>query len=63
MEIISEIANGLSSVIKGVFGWFAKMAPKAISLLLWILTAVIILPCVFVAGELYPKWVKWGEEM
>jgi hypothetical protein len=34
---------------------------KAVSVTLWAATAVIILPCVFVAGTIYPKWVEWGE--
>lgn len=29
---------------------------------LWVLLAVIVLPCVFVAGNIYPMWVEWGED-
>ncbi len=35
---------------------------KAIKFLLWVLVGVLVLPCVFVSGILYPKWEKWGEK-
>ncbi|MEI8328179.1 MAG: hypothetical protein WCG02_03530 [Candidatus Taylorbacteria bacterium] len=31
--------------------------------ILWFASAVIILPCVFVAGTIYPKWVDLGEKI
>ncbi len=27
------------------------------------LCGIIVLPCVFVAGNLYPKWTEWGEKI
>ena len=35
---------------------------RFINFTLWIIAAVFILPCVFVAGAIYPKWEKWGEK-
>jgi hypothetical protein len=35
---------------------------KVIHVTLWAASAVIILPCVFVAGTIFPKWVEWGED-
>ncbi len=35
---------------------------KVIHFCLWIIAAIFILPCVFVASAFYPKWVEWGEE-
>jgi hypothetical protein len=35
---------------------------KAVSVTLWAASAVIVLPCVFVASVIYPKWVEWGED-
>jgi hypothetical protein len=35
---------------------------KVIHVTLWAASAVIVLPCVFVAGVIYPKWVEWGED-
>ncbi|MFA6432423.1 MAG: hypothetical protein WCV82_01200 [Candidatus Paceibacterota bacterium] len=35
---------------------------KAIKFVIWGLLAIIILPCVFVAGTIYPVWVEWGED-
>jgi len=34
---------------------------KFFSVVLWGLSAIIVLPCVFVAGVLYPLWMEWGE--
>jgi len=34
---------------------------KFISVVLWVVAAVFIIPCVFVATHIYPYWVKWGE--
>lgn len=35
---------------------------KFIHFTLWIVTAALVLPCVFVASVIYPKWEKWGED-
>lgn len=35
---------------------------KAISIILWVAVGAIILPCVFVAGHIFPKWTEWGEK-
>lgn len=36
---------------------------RGINLILWIVAAALILPCVFVAGTLYPVWEKWGSNL
>lgn len=59
---ISTLLSGFFAVISEMIGAFVEVAPKAISFSLWILVAVFVLPCVFVAGTLYPKWEKWGED-
>ena len=48
----------LYEMFKAVLG----VLPTVISFVLWVLSAVIILPCVFIAGNIYPSWVKWGED-
>ena len=48
---------------KEMYSSFMKVLPTAILFILWLLSAIIILPCVFVAGTLYPKWVDWGEKL
>lgn len=35
---------------------------KAINFALWVIAASFILPCVFIASIIYPKWEKWGED-
>lgn len=36
--------------------------PRILGFILWVTAAVIILPCVFVASQLYPLWAEWGED-
>jgi len=45
-----------------MFGILLEIIPKAFSFVFWVLCGIIVLPCVFIAGILYPLWVKWGEE-
>lgn len=39
-----------------------KVIPVVLKFIAWVLLAVIVLPCVFVAGNIYPWWVEWGED-
>jgi hypothetical protein len=61
--------NPFVAAIGALFHLFGEMLsalfsvlPKIISFLLWVIVAVIVLPCVFVAGNIYPAWVEWGED-
>ncbi len=36
---------------------------KILSFSLWVVVAVFILPCIFVANYIYPSWEKWGENL
>lgn len=61
--------NPIVAMIEGVFKTLGELLigilsiiPKVLSFILWILAAVFILPCVFVAGTLYPLWTEWGED-
>ena len=58
VEALMHVFN----TFKEMFLAFLGVLPKAISLFLWVISAVFILPCVFVAGHIYPKWVEWGED-
>lgn len=40
----------------------SEIIKKMMSFLLWVVVAVFVLPCVFVASYVYPIWEKWGEE-
>ncbi len=58
MEIIEQ-------VFVSIFNLFVEMIgalPKIIKFIVWVLLAVIVLPCVWVAGTVYPWWSEWGEE-
>jgi len=35
---------------------------KACAVTLWALCGIILLPCVFIAGTIFPVWVEWGED-
>lgn len=59
--VISTIFSSIFSLIGEMLGAFFAVLPKIISFVLWVLCAIIILPCVFVAGSIYPSWVEWGE--
>lgn len=61
--IVSEIIGGVFTLLGTIFEAIAEFAPKIISFLLWCLLAILVLPCVFIAGNIYPLWVEWGEEL
>lgn len=60
--VIEMMFTALWDLVSEMLGAFFKVFPKIIKFIIWVIAAIIILPCVFVAGEIYPKWVEWGEE-
>ena len=58
MSIFGEFFKAIGDMFVAVIG----VLPKLFNVALWALSAIIILPCVFVAGTIYPQWIKWGEE-
>ena len=62
MTIFTEILSGIWGIVKSAFDMIVELAPRVISFCLWVLSGIIVLPCVFIAGTLYPKWVEWGEK-
>lgn len=63
MSLIWEMAKSLWEVWTEMFGVLMGALPRLLSLVLWILSGIIILPCVYVAGNLYPAWTDWGGEL
>jgi len=63
MEFIGQMSSGLWTVWMEMWEILKAIVPRAILFCLWILTAIIVLPCVFVSGVIYPKWVDWGENL
>jgi len=63
MEIVSELFSDLIKIWKEmlVLAWTAFV--RLFKILIWLLCAIIILPCDYVAGNLYPLWIEWGEDM
>ena len=62
MNIFEEIFSELIKVWGEMFSHIMEIMPKVIHFTLWAVSAVIILPAVFIAGTLYPMWVEWGED-
>ncbi len=62
MDEIGGLFKSLIDLWTEMFGKLFPMLLVGLSFLLWVVTALIVLPCVFVAGTLYPMWEKWGEE-
>ena len=61
MENISkqfgEMFTTLFEVWGEMFSALLKVIPKAIKAVIWVLCGLIVIPCVFVASEIYPKWL------
>lgn len=62
-EFFSTVFSEFVGLAKEIFGAICGVIPGAFYFMLWVISAIFILPCVFVAGTLYPKWVEWGEGM
>ncbi|MDE2041305.1 MAG: hypothetical protein KGI59_02905 [Patescibacteria group bacterium] len=62
-ELFTDIFSTIWSVWKSIWEGVSEVAPIVIKFVLWVLCGIFILPCVFVAGNLYEPWVKWGESM
>lgn len=61
-SIIETIFVSIFNLVVEMIGAILGALPKIIKFIVWALLAVIILPCVFVAGSIYPWWAEWGEE-
>lgn len=63
MDTIAELAKGLWDVWGEMYEAFMDLFPKVLVFTLWIICGIIILPCVYVSGVLYPLWTEWGDKM
>ena len=59
--IFSQIFSFIFETLAEIWKLLWPMVTTAVSFILWVLAAVIIMPCIFVAGTIYPMWEKWGE--
>ena len=62
MDVFGELFGEIAKVWAEMLGAFFAILPKLLKFVFWVISAVVILPCVFVAGNIYPAWVKWGED-
>ncbi len=61
-EGIFEELKGFGAFVWETITEVTSSLPKIFSFCLWVIAAAFILPCVFVAGNIYPIWEKWGED-
>jgi ABC-type multidrug transport system permease subunit len=61
-ESITELFGAIWDVWKEMASAFFGVIPTAIHFFLWAISGIIILPCVFVAGSLFPLWMDWGKD-
>ena len=62
METFGDLLKSLLDVWKEMWGAAWPMIKTAVSFSLWVLIAIIILPCVYISTVIYPAWEKWGEK-
>lgn len=61
-EAFTGVLTALWEVWKEMASLLWAFIPKAIHFSLWAIAGIIILPCVFIAGNLFPTWQEWGEK-
>ena len=61
-NIFTAIISELFKLAGEMIGSFFSILPKALSFILWVLVACIVIPCTFVSNTIYPKWIEWGEK-
>jgi hypothetical protein len=61
-EAVSTLFSTLWEVWKEMASIVWSIIPKILHFSLWAICGVIILPCVYIAGNLYPMWQEWGED-
>ena len=62
MQTIGDVIKALFNVWKEMALAFISVFPKLIKVILWLACGVFIIPCIFIAGTLYPMWEEWGKE-
>ena len=63
MESISDMFKGLISVWGEMFSALMGVLPTIFMYSLWVIMGIFILPCVFIAGSIYPWWTEWGSDL
>ncbi len=57
-KVMESLVDGFTALAKAIW----PVVTKLVLFFCWILLAILVLPCVFVAQVLYPVWEKWGEK-
>ena len=63
-EALSEMLAGLweagMEILAAIYEFLTE---TFIPFAFWTLIGILVLPCVYVAGNIYPQWVEWGENL
>jgi hypothetical protein len=59
MEVIEVIIGEIFKIVVGGISFSIKF----FNIILWAMVGALILPMVFVSGNLYPLWEKWAESL
>ncbi len=62
MEQFENAITEILGLIWEMISAIGSAIPAVLKFLVWVLLAIIVLPCVFVAGHIYPWWVEFGED-
>lgn len=61
--MILELLKELWSVWVEMFTKSKDLFLRFLIFVIWAISGIFILACVYVANDLYPKWTEWGEEL
>ncbi len=63
METIESFLSPFWAILTFIYERLKEFVPMALRFMLWVICGILVLPCIYVAGNLYPRWVEWGEKM
>jgi len=59
METVEVIIGEMIGILMGGISFSFKF----LNIILWAMAGAIIIPMVFVSGNIYPLWEKWAENL
>lgn len=62
-ELIGEIFSHTLELAGIAIGAIFENGAKLFQFLCWVIAGVVIVPCLFISGTIYPMWEKWGENI
>lgn len=59
METVEVIIGEMISILFGAISFSFKF----LNIILWAMAGALLIPTVFIAGNIYPLWEKWAENL